>query len=241
MTKDEVLKLSKYGLICCEELDTMKPSEMNRLKWAVTTTVTDERAPYDHYAERRKHIASYCGTGNNVRFIDDDTGTRRWLPFEVEEIRSPREYPFCHDAVFAQAYALYLKGFRYWFDDWETQLLSHHNERFEVPKPEQELISKYYRPPRDDERGVFVSSTEILQKVGGTLTYRLTSNKLGRAMTALGFVAVRSHGRRGYNVVEYNDKERLMNQSMLAYDARPESEAVAVTADEIFDTNDTIF
>ena len=75
MTKDEVLKLSMYGLICCEELDTMKPSEMNRLKWAVTTTVTDERRAYAHYAERRNHIASYCGTGNNIQFIDDDRAT----------------------------------------------------------------------------------------------------------------------------------------------------------------------
>ena len=53
MTKDEVLKLSQYGLICCEELDTMRPSEMNRLKWAVTTVVTDERRPYAHSSERR--------------------------------------------------------------------------------------------------------------------------------------------------------------------------------------------
>lgn len=241
MTKDEVLKLSQYGLICCEELDTMKPAEMNRLKWAVTTTVTDERKPYAHSPERRKHIASYCGTGNHIRFIDDDTGTRRWLPFEVESIQSPHEYPFRHETIFAQAYALYLQGFQYWFDDREMQLLARHNERFEVPKPEQELISKFYRPPHGDEKGIFVSSTEILQRIGGGMTYLLTSNKLGRAMTALGFVAVRSHGRRGYNVVEYNDKERLMNQSMLAYDARPESEAMAVTASEIFDTNDTIF
>lgn len=121
------------------------------------------------------------------------------------------------------------------------QLLSRHNERFEVPKPEQDLISKYYRPPHGDEKGVFVSSTEILQKIGGGMTYLLTSNRLGRAMTALGFVGMRSHSRRGYNVVEYSDKERMMNQSMLAYDACPESEAVAVTASEIFDTNDTIF
>ena len=60
MTKDEVLKLSYYGLICCEELDAMKSPEMNRLKWAVTTRVTDERKPYAHASERRKHIASYC-------------------------------------------------------------------------------------------------------------------------------------------------------------------------------------
>ena len=129
MTKDEVLKLSMYGLICCEELDTMKPSEMNRLKWAVTTTVTDERRVYAHYAERRNHIASYCGTGNNIQFIDDDTGTRRWLPFEVESILSPRDHPFDHDAVFAQAYTLYRQGFHYWFNEREMQLMARHNER----------------------------------------------------------------------------------------------------------------
>ena len=241
MTKDEVLKLSRYGLICCEELDTMKPSEMNRLKWAVTTTVTDERRPYAHSPERRKHIASYCGTGNNIRFIDDDTGTRRWLPFEVESIRSPHDYAFDHSAIFAQAYALYLKGFHYWFDDREMQLIACHNERFEVAKPERELISKYYRLPRNDEKGEFVSSAEILQTIGGPLVQRLTTNKLGRAMTALGFVAMRSHGQRGYNVVAYSGLEIKENRSMLAYDAKPESEASAVSVQELFDTNDTLF
>ena len=241
MTKDEVLKLSRYGLICCEELDTMKPSEMNRLKWAVTTTVTDERKPYAHAPERRKHIASYCGTGNNIQFIDDDTGTRRWLPFEVEPIRSPHEHPFDHAAVFAQAYALYLKGFRYWFDDREMQLLARHNERFEVAKPEHELISRYYRLPKEGEPGVFVTNTDILQTVGGLLTQRLTSNRLGRAMTALGFKGVRSHGQRGYNVVAYTDDERKANRSMLACDSRTESEAGTVTMDEISDTFDTLF
>ena len=241
MTKDEVLKLSMYGLICCEELDTMKPSEMNRLKWAVTTTVTDERRAYAHYAERRSHIASYCGTGNNIQFIDDDTGTRRWLPFEVESILSPRDHPFDHDAVFAQAYTLYRQGFRYWFNEREMLLLARHNERFEVPKPERELISTFYRLPKPGEPGMFVSSAEILMHVGGALTQRLSSNKLGRAMTALGFTGVRSHGKRGYNVVAYSPEEVRANKSMLACDARPESEVATVTMEEICDAFDALF
>ena len=235
MTKDEVLKLSRYGLICCEELDTMRPSEMNRLKWAVTTTVTDERKPYAHAPERKKHIASYCGTGNNIQFIDDDTGTRRWLPFEVEQIRSPHEHPFDHAAVFAQAYALYLRGFRYWFDDREMQLLSRHNERFEVAKPEQELISKYYRLPKPGEPGVFVSSAEILMNIGGNLTQRLTTNRLGRAMTALGFRRVRSHNQWGYIAVAYSADEIKGNRSVLAHDA--ETDPTAVTMEEIMATD----
>ena len=241
MTKDEVLKLSRYGLICCEELDAMKPAEMNRLKWAVTTVVTDERKPYDRAPERRKHIASYCGTGNNLQFIDDDTGTRRWLPFEVESIRSPYDNPLDHESIFAQAYALYQKGFRYWFDDREMQLMARHNERFEVAKPERELISRYYRLPGENERGEFVSSTEIMQTVGGLLVQRLTMNRLGRAMTALGFEGMRSKGQRGYVVVAYKPEEIRANSSLLALDARPESEASTVSMSELFDTNDTLF
>ena len=237
MTKDEVLKLSQYGLICCEELDTMKPSEMNRLKWAVTTPVTDERRPYAHYSERRKHIASYCGTGNNVQFIDDSTGTRRWLPFEVESIENPREHPIDHDAVFAEAYDLYRQGFQYWFNDEEMQVLQCHNERFEVAKPERELISKYYRLPNEHERGEFVSNTDILMTIGGNLLPRLNSNSLGRAMTALGFQRMRSHGQRGYTVVAYSAEEIKANRSVLAYDARPESDPEEAPRD----TNDTIF
>ena len=241
MTKDEVLKLSMYGLICCEELDTMKPSEMNRLKWAVTTTVTDERRAYAHYAERRNHIASYCGTGNNIQFIDDDTGTRRWLPFEVESILSPRDHPFDHDAVFAQAYTLYRQGFRYWFNEREMLLLARHNERFEVAKEERDLISTYYRVPKPGEPSEFVSSSEILMHVGGLLAQRLTSNKLGRAMTALGFDGMRSHGRRGYRVVAFTPEQVKANKSMLACDAKPDSEASTVTMEEICDTFDTLF
>ena len=241
MTKDEVLKLSKYGLICCEELDTMKPAEMNRLKWAVTTVITDERKPYAHNSERRKHIASYCGTGNNLQFIDDDTGTRRWLPFEVMSIRSPHEYRIHHEEIFAQAYKLYLSGFQYWFNDEEMKLVARHNERFEVAKAERELISRFYRVPHEGEPGDFVSSTEIMQTIGGLLTGQLTKNKLGRAMSALGFESVRSHGRRGYIVVEYSGEEINHNKHILAYDAKTEEEVTAVTEKEIRDTNDTLF
>ena len=36
MSKDDLLVLAQYGLVCCEELDTMRPAELNQLKAAVT-------------------------------------------------------------------------------------------------------------------------------------------------------------------------------------------------------------
>ena len=83
MSKDDLLTLTQYALVCCEELDTMRPAELNQLKATVTMTSIDERAAYAHYHEHRKHIASFCGTGNNIQFLSDPTGNRRWLPFEV--------------------------------------------------------------------------------------------------------------------------------------------------------------
>jgi hypothetical protein len=91
-----------------------------------------------------------------------------------------------------------------------------------VAQPERELILKYYRLPRKDERGEFVSSTDILQTIGGNMVYQLTRNKLGRAMTALGFERKRSHGQWGYNVVAYSAEEIKGNRSVLACDAQEE-------------------
>ncbi len=77
MTKDDIIALSQYALICYEELDTMSPSELNQLKTVVTMQYTNERAAYGHYAEQRKHINTFCGTGNNPEFLSDPTGNRR--------------------------------------------------------------------------------------------------------------------------------------------------------------------
>jgi predicted P-loop ATPase len=115
MSKDDLLVLAQYGLVCCEELDTMRPAELNQLKAAVTMLSVDERAAYARYHEHRPHIASFCGTGNSLQFLSDPTGNRRWLPFEVESIEPPHDNPLDYRNIYSQAYSLYRKGFRYWF------------------------------------------------------------------------------------------------------------------------------
>ena len=147
MSKDDILTLAQYALVCCEELDTMRPAELNQLKAAVTMPSIDERAAYAHYHEHRKHIASFCGTGNNTQFLSDPTGNRRWLPFEVESILSPREHPFHYEGIYAQALSLYTSGFQYWFTKEEIQELNRHNKQFETPHLEHELVDLYFRRP----------------------------------------------------------------------------------------------
>jgi len=237
MGRDDLLTLAQYGLVCCEELDTMRPSELNQLKAAVTMPSIDERAAYAHFHEHRKHIASFCGTGNNVEFLSDPTGNRRWLPFEIESIESPREHPFDYTGIYSQAYALYQQGFQFWFSREEIMKLQEHNRQFEAPKLEQELISERFRLPGSGEQGEFVTSTYILQAISGNLTQKLNANKVGRAMTDLGFKRMRSHGERGYIVVAYSAEEIKARKRIKACDAKLEYEG----ADDTFDTIDTVF
>ena len=225
MTKDDLLTLAQYGLVCCEELDTMSPRDLNQLKAAVTMPSIDERAAYAHYHEHRKHIASFCGTGNNVQFLSDPTGNRRWLPFEIEQIRNPRDHPFNYEGIYAEAYRLYMSGFQFWFDQNEIRRLSRHNEHYETPKQERELVDVFFRKPHELEGGEFMPVSRAMQIVGGNTVLTLSDVRLGRAFRDLGFACKRNSQGRGYIVVCRTTEEIKARQHMLAAcDDQTESE-----------------
>ena len=219
MSRDDMLTLAQYALVCCEELDTMRPTELSQLKAVVTMQHVDERAAYAHFHERRKHIASFCATGNNVQFLSDPTGNRRWLPFEVERIVSPRDHPFNHTGIFAQALALWRSGYRYWFTPADIRELARHNRQFETPQLEKELAMLYFRKPTENEQGEFMSVARALQLVGLGIAQKLSSVLLGRAMRELGFRPAVYRHVRGYIVVQRTANEIKALQSMMVAEA----------------------
>ena len=227
MSKDDILTLAQYALVCCEELDTMRPAELNQLKAAVTMPSIDERAAYAHYHEHRKHIASFCGTGNNTQFLSDPTGNRRWLPFEVESIVSPRDHPFHYEGIYSQALALYESGFQYWFTKEEIQELNRHNREFETPRLEHELVDLYFRRPTDSELGEFMSVARALQMISNGISQKLSAVNVGRAFSDLGFKRVRTNSSRGFIVACRTSEEIKAYQHRLLMDAKPDSEADA--------------
>lgn len=224
MSKDDILTLAQYALVCCEELDTMRPAELNQLKAAVTMPSIDERAAYAHYHEHRKHLASFCGTGNNTQFLSDPTGNRRWLPFEVDSILSPREHPFHYEGIYAQALSLYTSGFQYWFTKEEIQELNRHNKQFETPHLEHELVDLYFRRPIDSELGEFISVARALQMISNGISQKLSAVNVGRAFSDLGFKRVRTNSSRGFIVVCRTPEEIKAYQHRLLMDAEPDSE-----------------
>jgi predicted P-loop ATPase len=62
-------------------------AELKSLSTKVTLKI---RRPYDKFVMAKHRLASLCATGNQERFLTDDTGNRRWLCFRVANIDNPR-------------------------------------------------------------------------------------------------------------------------------------------------------
>ena len=220
MTKDDRLELTEMALVSLEELDSLNSAELNQLKAVTTDPTVNERAAFARYKERRPHIASFCGTGNNPRFLTDLTDNRRWLPFLVKGIDSPWSHPLPYTGMYAQAYTLYRTGFRYWFDEVENAELKRHNRQFEEPCMEEELILTYLRRPEGDEPGEFLTATRIVELIGQYVRTRLSPKKVALCMNRLGFEQRRTHSARGWIAVTLNGDEIKAAQRMNVHRSR---------------------
>ena len=216
ISKDDVLTLAEFAVVCLEELDELDGRELNRLKALTTQRNVNERAAYAHFKEVRAHIASFCGTSNHVHILNDISGNRRWMPFEVESIDSPYLYGVDYEGVYAQAYALSQGDFAYWLEGEEMEELNRHNVHYEVPCLEEELILTHYRRPLPGEEGIFVTNTDILARINVGLREKLSSVKIGIVMKRIGFEPIRAAGKRGYRVVELTGDEIYRNRQALA-------------------------
>ena len=217
MTKDDRLELTEMALISLEELDSLQSAELNQLKAITTDPTVNERAAFARYKERRAHIASFCGTGNNPRFLTDLTDNRRWLPFLVRDIDSPWTHPMPYAGMYSQAYTLYRAGFRYWFDADDNAELQRHNRQFEEPCMEEELIATYLRVPYGDEVGEFLTATRIIELIGGAVKRPLSAKKVALCMNRLGFEQRRTKYSRGWNVIILTGNDIKEDQRLNAH------------------------
>ena len=219
LNKDDMLTLCEKALVCLEEIDELRPSELNQLKALVTATNISERAAYARNKEHRPHIATFCGTGNNPRFLSDPTGNRRWLVVEVEDIDDPWQHPFHYTGIYSQAWALWKGGFQYWFDQDEIRALNLQNRDYEAPTPEEELLLTYYRPTFEGCQGaVFLKVSEILERINAGIKHPLSATKLGMLLSKLGFTKGRYNNERGYLVIERSTEEIQATRKIAAKD-----------------------
>lgn len=66
-----------------ELLATKRAKEIESIKAFITSTVDSYRPPYARLTEQRPRVCVFAGTTNNMHFLTDRTGNRRYLPLVV--------------------------------------------------------------------------------------------------------------------------------------------------------------
>jgi len=204
LSKDDRVRVAEFGLINMDEIDSCSPRELNVLKSLITTADVNERAAYGHTKERRLRVASFCASGNNKEFLSDDTGNRRWLPFEVESIQNPFYTTLPYELMYAQALYLIEQGYNYWFDLNDIEQLEQHNEDYRSKRNEEELLKVYFEPCEPTEsKAVFMTASEIHAKLKmfGNIDKPMALNKFGTLLRGAGYKQRALHGgKHGYVV-----------------------------------------
>lgn len=137
-----------------------------------------------------------------MQFLTDQTGNRRWLPFEADYIDDPRTVRYDYQGIYSQALALWRSGMAYWFNGSEINTMARHIKSFEVPNVEEELIVTYYRLPLENEPYKLVNATNIIEHINIFIKRALSTIKVGVAMKKLGFKQKTTSRGRMYMVVE---------------------------------------
>lgn len=117
--KDTLIHLAECMLINLDELENLNRSEIGSLKEIITKTHIRMRKAYGHNNENMPRRASFAGIVNTSQFLNDTTGSRRFLCFEVEHIEYTRDIDI--NKVYSQALKLIKEGFRHWFNQEEIK------------------------------------------------------------------------------------------------------------------------
>ena len=196
-SKDDHLSLSENCLVEIEEIDMQSPRDVSELKALVTSDKVKERRPYARFREEKARLAAFCASGNQERFLIDETGNRRWLCFKVTHIDDPRTWGIDYDQLYAQLRDEWRGGFRYWFDSDDERRIEEQNQAFRMESDEEQLIRTHLRPPYPGEKPVLMNAAAICQYInGGAVGRGLSSRKVGILMSKLGFTKV--HTRKGW-------------------------------------------
>lgn len=192
--KDSRIKLCKTFLINLEELDIMG-RDVNSIKAFLSQTWVNERLPYADKSTNIPRICSFIGSTNRTEFLNDDTGSVRWIIFNVKgKLNFKYSKEFDINNLWAQAYHLAFqdKSFKSDLTDEDVKVNEKRNEAYMIQTIERELIPTYYEPSLRIED--FRTPTEIVEELR-VLGHRLNNQRIGSALTRYNFQRIK-HGKR---------------------------------------------
>ena len=196
----ETVRICISSWICeLGELDsTFRRADISRLKAFLSKQTDTLRLPYDRVESQFGRRTSFCGSVNPEQFLNDSTGSRRFLPLQVTACDSLHAIDM--QQLWAQVWTLYLSGRQWWCDSELEEMLKERHERHSETTPVDELIAEAFNLEKV-ERGFghrHYTATRILIECGIKEPKAQQASIANAYLKKLGFRQVQADGVRGY-------------------------------------------
>jgi predicted P-loop ATPase len=177
--------LSEFILVCMDDcLKGILKKDNESIKSYITQGVIKFRRMYDEFYSEPPRLASIAATVNGNDILNDMTGSRRFLTFEVKSLDVERYKRIDKSKALAQALYLYKDKFKFWFDKKEEAIIEQQNSLFTIVSMEDTfnhthcLIDDYAHM----QPGEIVSKLQELTRIN-----YLSPIRIGEALKKLGF------------------------------------------------------
>jgi len=198
--KDSRILLTRNLLINLDELSTLSKVEINSLKSLFSKDKINDRLQYDPRNSIIPRRCSFIGSTNQTEFLNDESGSVRWLCFVIDEIDWDYKNQIDMDNVYSQAYFLYRNGFECNLSQEEIKENEEYNKQFQLISSKKELVSKLITPGSEIESDYFMTAIDILMHIATKTEnkVKLSAVSIGRAMKFCGFERVKHRTQQVY-------------------------------------------
>lgn len=208
--KDGRFALAQNFLINLDEMASFAKADMTQVKALMSLDHIKDRLPYGKRPVRFPRRASFFGSTNKDEFLTDETGTVRWLVFEILGIR--------HDNGGPDGYAAQVDINRVWAQAWhllttgaidpemskeDIQRSEERNKAYAVITPEMEQLLTYVEAAKEGEPGAeFLTTTALTNHLAGLTHIRLGVAQVGAAIRRLSWSCCTKRTAKGMHPVK---------------------------------------
>lgn len=207
--KEALRALSRFLLINIDEYDQISKSQTAFLKHLIQRTDVKERKLYSTTFEQSQRYAAFCATTNSLVPLKDESGSRRYLVVEVDDVIDTDilgDRAIDYKQLYAQIVYEIEHGEEYAFTgEREQQIVARNSDYYETPNVVS-LFEDHFRKPEAGDEVLLMSPTEIVTTLKLNPENHSNVTLLGLYLRRNGFEHGEGRQRRCYKIAA-NKKE----------------------------------
>jgi putative DNA primase/helicase len=195
---DSICKATSYWICELGEIgSTFRRADIDRLKAFLAESEDVYRLPYARTKQAVKRQTAFCGSVNEVNFLTDLTGARRFYPVAVTALNT--EHGINMQQFWAEMAVAYKGGKAWWpSEKLEKELIEVHEEHAQISTIEDDL-GKYFDMDCNTYQATGRYNCTEMLRIMGLVPDKAKCNELAKILRKKGF-KIRTRNKRLFGI-----------------------------------------